>query len=151
MSIIELLVGVFLGGVFGYWISVWQAAKQFREERADILKALLGSLNKNVHYIKQMEDLHFPRGETPTFPFDTVALAHTTLHARKYLPKGTNWAEHYNGLRFELDHINRKLLMYHIAPKPAHEELNAIKGLITNVKGILESEIHTLSKFILKN
>lgn len=156
MNSIQFWIGLLqtgIGAIAGAWIGAWfatlDARRNFKEERADILKALLGSLNKNVHYINQMEGDNFPKGEIPTFPFDTVALAHITLHSRKYLPKGANWAEHYNGLRFELDHINRKLLMYSFNKQP--DQLNSIKTLITDVKSTLESEIDTLSKVIPKN
>ena len=112
MTLIGAWVGVFLG--------IRQSKRiegiRFAEERSDILNALLYSLEENHKYIEQIENLHFPANEIPSFPLDTVALAHVPLNARKYLPKGTNWAERYNKLRFELDHINRKFLLFYIQP-----------------------------------
>jgi hypothetical protein len=52
-------------------------------------------------------------------------------------------------LRFELDHINRKLLMYSFDKHAG--QLEGIKKLIEATRTMLESEIETLSKVIPKD
>lgn len=138
--------------LIGAWVGVWLGIRhskriekiRFAEERSDILTALLYSLEENHNYIEQIENLHFPSDEIPSFPLDTVALAHVSLNSRKYLPEGTSWAERYNKLRFELDHINRKFLLFYI--RPSQQGLDGVKVLISQAKAMLSSEIDTLKK-----
>lgn len=157
------ILGSFLGAWIGVWISNRDARRKFEKERADILKALLNSLKTNHDYLEQVTNLHFENSQVPTFELDTVALAHISLNARKYLPEGTNWSERYNKLRFELDHINRKILMFYIravnymdfpqefdnsSGSPtlyAHQQsFNGLRELIDRTKESLKSEIETL-------
>jgi hypothetical protein len=86
------LVGTLVGVWLGIFFANRSERERFEEERSEVLKALLYSLKENHKYIVQIEDLHFPAREMPSYPLDTVALAHVSLNARKYLPKGMNWA-----------------------------------------------------------
>ena len=120
ISLVITVFGAFLGFSIGVIHQRDQEEKRFQETRKDILKALLASLEGNQKYINQIKTLHFPSRRLPSFPLDTVALAHVALNARRYLTEGTDWAERYNGLRFELDHINRKAMMFHILSTSHH-------------------------------
>lgn len=144
IPLVITVVGAFIGVWLGLFYGRRESRRKFVEERADILKALLYSLRENHKYIEQIEVLHFPQGQLPTFPLDTVALAHVSLNARRYLPVGTNWAERYNKLRFELDHINRKILIYFITP--SQNGFDGLLELIETTKVLLKDEINTLSK-----
>jgi hypothetical protein len=137
-----------VGAWVGVWLGIREANRQecirFIEERSDILKALLYSLDENHKYITQIENLHFPANQMPSYPMDTVALGHVSLNARRYLPKGTDWAQRYNKLRFELDHLNRKIMIFFI--RPSQPDLDGIKTLLLTTKTALEAEIETLKK-----
>ncbi|MCB1094452.1 MAG: hypothetical protein KDN22_02635 [Verrucomicrobiae bacterium] len=143
-DIIITILGSILGAFIGVWLSNCSARKRFKEEREDILNALLESIHKNIGLINQIENLHLPNNEMPTFPFDTASFGYIALSARRYLPKGTNWSKKYNGLRFELDHINRKILVYLFVPN--EDQLKGITTLINNVRLQLETEAEALSK-----
>jgi len=132
------LIGAIIGSYIGIYLARRDSTAKFKKERDDILKALHNSIDNTLGHIEQIENLHFGSDQIPSFPLDTVAMSYITLTARKYLPEGTDWAQHYNGMRFELDHINRKLLLYHI--RPTEDQLKGIKKLIENIKPILEKE-----------
>ncbi len=146
---------------------------KFNDERKKILKELLESLQANNHLLAQITDKHFNHSQLPSFSLDTVALAFVTLNARKYLPEDTEWAQKYNGLRFELDHINRKidwLYIFNVVHFPSSEivqqlqksdesifksltercasEFENLKLLITNTQKTLGEAIATLERFV---
>ena len=74
------------------------------------MNALVSSLKRNSEYIDQMFTVEFPEELYPSYPLDTVALALINFDARHILPANTNWPATFNTLRFQMDHINRKLL-----------------------------------------
>lgn len=147
------LVQTILGAFFGAWLGAKQATKQLEEQnktdRDHTLEALLSSFECSLDHIEQIEETHFANDEIPTFQLDTVAMAHFALASRNYLPENTIWADYYNGIRFELDHINRKILMFHI--RPTEDQLNGIKELIKKIKPKLEEQKDTLDKLVKKS
>jgi len=162
LSVFLTVCGAFLGALIGIKFTKQIEDQKFNISRKDTLKALLESLEKNKNYITQIKTLHFPNNQLPTFPLDTVALAYVALNAAKYLPNDTNWAAKYNGLRFELDHINRKVLMTYIS---ANHNLDAqhnkqvnefnqnflgLNQLILNTETTLDREIETLTETLKK-
>jgi hypothetical protein len=138
----------------------------YSPSRKASLKALLESFEQNLQYLKQITDLHLPNQQLPSYPLDTVALAQFTFSAIPYLPADTTWPQRYNKLRFELDHLNRKILMLYIdlatttcggippetsspspSPHPSLANFQGVIQLIASSQKLLESEIEVLKKF----
>lgn len=57
---------------------------------------------------------------------------------------GAKWGERYNKLRFEMDHVNRKVLMVYI--KPTVKDFNGLKFLIGTTTTLLQEEIAVLER-----
>jgi hypothetical protein len=116
-----------LGVWIGYKLALSADAKQRQLDqttrRKELLQQLLASLEQNLKYLNQITGLHFKRGELPTFHLDTTWLHYFTSTVCLDIPSVSKYREAYNNLRFELDHINRKLdLLFFMAPS---EELHA--------------------------
>ena len=104
-----------IGVVIGYFAALnydrTKTQNAFLEAHKLSMNALVSSLKRNSEYIHQMFTVEFPAGFYPSYPLDTVALALINFGARPILPSNTEWPAKFNVLRFEMDHINRKLLL----------------------------------------
>jgi hypothetical protein len=171
-DILLTAVGVFLGYVVAVRYERSKAERESKARRGELLSDLKISPKNNLGYLNQITDLHFQKGELPSFPLDTVALAYIALNARRFLPDNTDWGERYNKLRFELDHINRKVevllhsasillptveshllydgkdgVLYKSIVQMMSSEFANLKILIENTKTMLKTEIETLDRF----
>ena len=110
------------GVILGYWVAVGydrgKTRKAFTEAHNLSMNALVSSLKTNSTYIHQMFTIELPANCYPTYPLDTASLALINFAAWPYLPKNTNWSEKFNRLRFEMEHINRRLLMEFLKGTP---------------------------------
>jgi hypothetical protein len=104
-----------VGVILGYWVAVGYDRRKTRDdfEKAHNLSmnTLVSSLKTNSKCIDQMFTVELGAGLHPSYPLDTTALALINFGARPFLPKNTDWPDKFNRLRFEMEHINRKLLM----------------------------------------
>ncbi|HEY5813384.1 MAG TPA: hypothetical protein VIT23_12125 [Terrimicrobiaceae bacterium] len=116
-------VGVFLGYLIAVTYDRRKTERIFKEGYTRAMNALVSSLKTNSDYINQMFTVEFPRNCYPTYPLDTVALSFINFDARPYLPTNTTWPERFNKLRFEMDHINRRLLMDYLGGKAVNTAL----------------------------
>ena len=117
-----------------------------RQSRLELLRALLGSLDQNLNYLIQMTDTHMKKGEFPTFYLDTAWLHYFATASSTLIPESSGYRERYNKLRFELDHINNKLLIEVIrvsSGRPSIREetilphIEEAKGWITQEQDVL--------------
>jgi hypothetical protein len=120
MTFCEILFNVGLTGgsvAAGYLLAVEydrdKTKKEFIKSYNLSMNALVASLRSNSRAIHQMFDIEFPAGTYPSYPLDTQALALIVFGASPYLSEttNTNLSEKFNSLRFEMEHINRRLLM----------------------------------------
>lgn len=110
-----------VGIIIGYRLALAADARQRllhqTTRRKELLQQLHTSLEQNLKYLDQITGLHFKRGELPTFHLDTTWLHYFTSTVCLDIPAVSKYRETYNHLRFELDHINRKLdLLFFMAP-----------------------------------
>lgn len=162
-----------IGVAVGYWVAVAYDRKKTENEFKKALNlsmnALVSSLKTNSKYIDQMFTVEFANNTYPSYPLDTTALALINFGARPYLPKNTDWPDKFNRLRFEMEHINRRLLMEFICnraldvnsiksvyqeykasgqiPPIVADHTSAIIALILRCKSALDSQIEELEKY----
>lgn len=118
-----------VGVVLGYLVAVSYDRKKtrddFRKAHNLSMNALVSSLKTNSKYIHQMFTVEFPSGHFPSYPLDTAALAFINFGARPFLPPGTDWPGKFNRLRFEMDHVNQRLMMNFIGHTIHHLGIDA--------------------------
>lgn len=172
-ALFDILVTA-VGVAVGYWIAVAYDRKktknEFNEAHNLSMNALVSSLKTNSKYIDQMFTVEFANGCFPSYPLDTTALALINFGARPYLPENTDWPDKFNRLRFEMEHINRRILMEFLCQSSIDVSLikisyseyknscrmppldnarpwSAIIALILGCKLALDSQIEELEKY----
>lgn len=110
-DVILAAIGVFVGFRMGILYDQKKSHELEKEGRKIALNNLVESLKENSRYIRQMFEIEFPNRLYPSYPLDTVALSMITFDVSRFLGGDTGWNKRYNKLRFEMDHINRKLLI----------------------------------------
>lgn len=117
MNIESAIFGVVMmisGALIGFLLSrnheIKERERIFKKERNRVMNLLIESLKRNNHYIEQMMTIELPSGAYPSYPLDTVALSFVNFDSYPYFPENAKWAEKFDTLRFELDHINRKFI-----------------------------------------
>jgi hypothetical protein len=113
IDIVVSAVSVFIGFKLGVWHETKKEKKLERQKRQELLRELSKTLNDNLGYLEQITNLHAPKKEIPTFFLDTVWLHYFTSSASHFIPEVSGYREKYNKLRFELDHINQKIVLAH--------------------------------------
>lgn len=109
-DVVLMVMGIVIGYVAAIKYDLATSQKSFRQAQERSMNALVSSLKRNSENIDQMFRVEFPEELYPSYPLDTVALALINFDARHILPANTNWPATFNTLRFQMDHINRKLL-----------------------------------------
>jgi len=146
-------LGAYIGFRLGVNHSQNEGSRIESSNRTAALNNLATSLRQNSASMNQMLTEEFPKSQCPSYPLDTVALAMITFDAVKFLPQGTKWANQYNKLRFELDHINRKLLMCFLTARirelqgAQSDEWAAVMKLIETTKVHVDEALAELESF----
>lgn len=117
LDIVLAAFGIFIGYRLALRADARQRLQDQTARRKELLQQLHSSLKQNLKYLDQITGLHFKRGELPTFHLDTTWLHYFASTVCLDIPAISKYRETYNHLRFELDHINRKLdLLFFMAP-----------------------------------
>jgi hypothetical protein len=117
-DILLTAVGVFLGYFSAVRYERGISKRSFDASKRLALNSLVASLDKNSSYIHQMFTVEMNVGFYPSYPLDTVALSFANFDSRLFIPEKGNWLERFNSMRFELEHINRKLLFEYVNKRP---------------------------------
>ena len=131
-NIVLTIVSVAAGFILATLYERSQSEKAFKARRTELLTDLKTSLQENLRLLNQITDLHFPKGELPSFTLDTALLHFVSANVRQFIPSHVNLREEYNKLRFELEHINTKFEILRMYDAVASSTLPLIDGLLSS-------------------
>ncbi len=101
------------GAMFGFYLGAREdkrsRTQQEKIRRQALLEELIKSLEQNLKYLNQMEELASSRGEWPTFHLDTIWLHYFASTVCIEMPSTSKYRDKFNQLRFDLDRINQTI------------------------------------------
>lgn len=107
------LVGATIALIIDYYL----IKRSQKNERLKVIEAVINSLKDSFGKAWQMLTNELRGGVYPSYPLDTTWLAGVVSDGRRNYPSET--IERINGLRFQMEHLNKKMLIKQISsPTP---------------------------------